>query len=531
MKNLLGVFGALACVATATALGATDEELAKLVAEDVSKPVRPVGANGQTEFWNVNATWFLYPPVIAFPEKKGCGGYRIRVVDASGKVHRFDQATSAVSLEKVWADLPTGRTEVWCDAYFSERHRHWTLARDFRVFWKMEPYRPGSYPKAPRGYAEAAAKCCEYLLEMPWMKTYVETGKPDPTYRLNSYPAKMDAAMIRLMVNYARIAPARRDAALKLAHAAADHLLSLAQPKDAPLAYFPPTYLGENYTAGRYKGMNMLIYPAAVGYAFVALYGETKDEKYLEAAKGIAETYMKLQGADGTWPLKAYETDGSPVSGNRLLPVAVIGFMDAIFDVVKDDRYRACGDRAFAYLEKGPLSDWNWEGQFEDVEPSGKYENLTKHPPCSVAQLLVNRWPNDAKRLAQARELLRFAEDQFVVWSRPKDRGSSDLMALLGDGWDVEPAVVEQYFYREAVDASAAKLVSTYLALYQASGNPLDLAKARTLGDAIVRIQKDNGRIQTIWSTKKGVNLQSDWVNCMASSVGALVNLAECQEK
>lgn len=31
----------------------------------------------------------------------------------------------------------------------------------------------------------------------------------------------------------------------------------------------------------------------------------------------------------------------------------------------------------------------------------------------------------DAKRLAQARELLRFSEDQFVVWRRPSRRSSS----------------------------------------------------------------------------------------------------------
>lgn len=76
------------------------------------------------------------------------------------------------------------------------------------------------------------------------------------------------------------------------------------------------------------------------------------------------------------------------------------------------------------------------------------------------------------------------------------------------------------------MDASAAKLIETYLALHKACGTPLDLAKARTLGDSIVRIQKENGRIQTIWTSRAGQPLQSDWVNCMAASVQALVKLA-----
>ena len=522
MKRMTMAMAAAVSVLAARAM--TDDEMAELVAEDIAHVIRPVGTDGQAESWNVNATWFMYPPELVFPSAEGADGYRVRIVDAKGEVRRFEQKSATVSLEKIWADLPVGRTEVWCDAY--RRWTHWTIARNFRVFWKMAPYRPSAYPTAPRTYAAAAKLCCEYLLNMPWLRTYAETGKPDPTYKLNCYPAKMDAAVVDLMTGYARLAPERKDAALRLARAAADHLISVSQPKDAPLAHFPPTYIGEDLTAKMYAGMNMLVYPALAGSAYLSLHGATKEGKYLEAAKGIGETYLRLQGKDGTWYLKMYEKDGRPVSGNRLHPDSVIDFMDALFAATGDARFRDSADRAFGFYEQGPLKDWNWEGQFEDVEPTGKYENLTKHPACSLAIRIARRWPKDAKRLAQARELLRFAEDQFVVWERPKEKGADDLLALLGGGWDVEPAVVEQYYYREAVDASAAKLIETYLALHKACGTPLDLAKARTLGDSIVRIQKENGRIQTIWTSRAGQSLQSDWVNCMAASVQALVKLA-----
>ena len=507
----------------------SQERLSALVESDVSRPVRPVGVDGQESCWNVNSTWFMYPPSFAFPRTKGADGYCVRIVDSSGKVRYSEQTNAVVSLEKDWSVLPPGRTEVWCDAY--RRHPHWTVGRNFRVFWKMEPYRPGSYPKAPRSYLEAAKLCSTYLLEMPWLRTYAETGKPDPSYGLNCYPAKMDSAVMRLMVAVARLMPERREAALRLAHAAARHLLALSQPDGAPLAGFPPTYVGTANTADQYKGMNMLVYPAEAGTAYLALHALTKEKEYLAAARRIGETYLKLQGADGTWYLKMLEKTGAPVTGNRLHPGSVIGFLDELFAATGDDRFRAAADRAFGFYEKGPLRDWNWEGQFEDVEPSGKYENLTKHPACSLAIRIAHRWPTDERRLVLARELLRFAEDQFVVWSRPKGPDADSLLALLGSGWDVEPAVVEQYFYREAVDASAAKMINAYLALYEVTGNPLDLAKARTLGDAIVRIQKPNGRIQTLWTTACGKDLQSDWVNCMAASVKALVNLSRFDNK
>ena len=524
MKRHQVRWAAAAALLALPAAAVTNEELAKLVEEDVAKPVRPVGVGGQAEYWNVNATWFMYPPEFAFPAKKGADGYRVRIVDTNGKVRCFEQTNGVVSLEKFWMELPAGRTEVWCDAYW--KWPHWTVARNFRVFWKMAPYAPGSYPKAPRGYAEAAKKCSEYLLAMPWLKSYAETGKPDMTYKLNTYPTKMDAAVVNLMVDVAHLLPGRRADALKLARAAADHLLALAQPKDAPLAGFTPTYLGENYTSKDYAGMTMLDYPCRAGTAWLKLYGETKDEKYLVAAKLVGETYRKLQGEDGTWYLKVYEKTGEPVTGNRLHPGSVIDFMDELFAATGDARFREVADRAFGFYERGPLRDWNWEGQFEDVEPSGKYENLTKHPACSLAIRIVNRWPKDAKRLAQARELLRFAEDQFVVWERPQGDDATSQLAVFGKDWDVKPAVVEQYYYREAVDASADKLINTYLALYRASGNPLDLAKARTLGDSVVRVQRPDGRIPTIWSLGNVDNLQSDWMNCMAASVQALIALS-----
>ena len=142
----------------------------------------------------------------------------------------------------------------------------------------------------------------------------------------------------------------------------------------------------------------------------------TGEAKYLEAARRIAETYIRLQGADGTWYLKVYEKDGKPVSGNRLVPMSVINFLETLYAATGDEKYRTAADRAFAFIDDGPLRTWNWEGQFEDIRPAeSRYQNLTKHNACDTAIYMLKRFPGDRKRLAQAREIVRYAEDQFVL--------------------------------------------------------------------------------------------------------------------
>ena len=89
-------------------------------------------------------------------------------------------------------------------------------------------------------------------------------------------------------------APAKRATALDFARKAADWLISASEKKDAPLAFFPPTYHGTNMTAKVNEGLVMLHYPALVGRAFLDLHGAIHKRRYLEQARGIVSTYLKL---------------------------------------------------------------------------------------------------------------------------------------------------------------------------------------------------------------------------------------------
>ena len=97
MKRMMS-FGA--AVMSAMALQAMmDEEMAQMVSEDLAHVIRPVGVDGQTESWNVNATWFMYPPQLVFPSAAGAKGYRVRIIDANGQVHTEGQWTDPDDLD------------------------------------------------------------------------------------------------------------------------------------------------------------------------------------------------------------------------------------------------------------------------------------------------------------------------------------------------------------------------------------------------------------------------------------------------
>jgi len=510
----------------------SDQALAKRVAADVVRPVRPALVNGQP-FWNEKARLFMYPPSFAFTNVAGAAKYRYRLLDDQLEDHAFESSVPTATLDPVWGALPSGWTKLRVEA-LDAKGTVLGLAGE-RKFWKSAAYRPNGYPKPKATHRECVRTYFDWLYAMKNTELIRETGAGDPDYVHNCYPAKMYSALARAMVCYVKLRPEKKDEILLTAKRCCDYLISVSQPDGAPLAHFAPTYSGRRMTAGQYAGMNMLLYPADAANAYLAVFAATGGKTYLAAAERVAETYMKLQGADGTWFLKLWEKDGTSVCPNRLFPIRVVELMEELFRLTGKDAYRACADRAFAFVEKGPLSDWNWEGQFEDVKPSAPYQNLTKHPACETALYLLKRFPGDARRLAQARELLRFSEDQFVCWEKPV-RGDYTSGPIDIDSWStgvrnwaVVPAALEQYGWYVPIDASNAKLIRTYLALYRAEKDPLDLEKARTLGDSIVRAQEQlgTGSIPTQWVGWDMLPTSEPWINCGIAAALSLIELEE----
>ena len=301
-----------AAVVGAVGVTAPDPDIVAAVKEDIGHVIRPGGVNG-SPFWNGNAVMFMYPPSFDFPEMKEADhGYRFEVVDAHGRMHAFEASSPKVPLTNVWDSVPAGFTTVICRGICGPDVKKVTCGT--RAFWKSAAY-TGDYPWLRQtirwqSIEECAKKGFDFVLNAKYVRHFAEKGEPDWSFGYYCYPSKMLSAIIELCSAYVRRGGERRDEALAIARAAADWLIANSEKPDAPLAYFPPTYVGTSKMARRHLGQIMTIYPAAAANAYLSLYGASGDTKYLDAAKNIAATFLKLQGEDGTYVRYALPHNG-----------------------------------------------------------------------------------------------------------------------------------------------------------------------------------------------------------------------------
>jgi maltose/maltodextrin transport system substrate-binding protein len=494
-------------------------------------PIRP-GEPGVRPFWNRAAVQFLHAPAFDFAPVAGARTYHFEVAGADGQRRAFSAPVPFAPLSPVWADLPVGVTTLRMQAR-DERGQALGEPRE-RTFHRAAPF-DDSYPRAASGWRDSAQRGLAALVHSPDLKCWFAGGEPEERFHLYRYPYKIVGAAAAALAVYATQQPAPADAAeaLRAARRAADYLLGLCFPTGAVWADHPPTYHPTRYRE-RLKGHmlpenHMTTSGAEGGLYFLTLATATGELRYREAAVRIAETYARTQRSDGSWPLFVRAQDGALVTDNVMVPTRVVDFLDRLERATADPRFNAVRDRAVAWIEANPVRTWNWQGQFEDVKPQPAYENLTKHDACDYALHLL-RAPNPPARDRElALEILRFAEDQFVIWAqppttRPGAQSADGVAGAKSRTW-LLPCVVEQYRAYAPVCASSAKLIRTFLAAYRVTRDPLHLAKARALAATLTRTQanaKAPDRYLTWVMQPSGLM----WFNCELLAVEALQELA-----
>lgn len=493
------------------------------------------GGGAGRPFWNVEAKQFMYVPSFQFPPIPGCEKYIYEATDETGRTHTFAADSACALLTPIWGDIPEGVVTLQVFSTDEEgQKRHLVGAR---TFFRMAPF-SDDYPEAACGYGECARGAFSYCFNSRIIRHWLEQGTPDPWYDLNVYPSKMVAAVMTAMLRYGELDPAKNDDCVKIACRAADYLLSITEPAGSPLEGLPPTYYTDfrqkddtmnDLTAGERKDTIMMFYPAAAGSAYLALEKKTNKPEYLNAALKIGAYYRDHVLPNGSWYLVVSRLTGEPVARNYCMPTnAILPFIRDLYKRTGDKCWQILADNALAYVENNALKTYNWEGQFEDSVLSANYSNLA-HGDCNkLIAYYAENYADDPEKMETARELMRFVEDQFVVWNRPCpwDRCNFDVTC-----WPT-PCGLEQYNWAVPVDASTSLIAQTFLILGKATGDSLYFAKAKALMNTVTRMQnKKDGRIPTEWKEPGFMdndNAEKEfWINCMLFTATVLTDFAD----
>lgn len=511
-------------------------EIAMLARKEYADPenaIRPGGINGNP-FWNVRSSAFMYCPSFDFAPIPGCENYLFVAEDEKGGKYEFRAKATTALLSPIWDDLATGQVQLMVYAQDANNQTFATVGA--RSFHKAAPF-TGNYPAAARDYRAAAQNALAYVYSMPCVQSWLTDGMPKG-YNLYIYITKMVRAVVLAMLDYAELAPEHAQNAVNIAVNAADFLIKTSV-SEGPLAGLPRTYYfdleglefvdeGLNKSKTRLQEI-MLIYPAEAGQAYLKLYQQTGDRKYYDAAMVIANYYRQTVCDNGTWPQLVSIETGKATSKAFCQPCVICEFLRHVYAVTGDIQWNILAENGMKYLREVCLKEFHWEGQFEDSPISEHYSNLTGIMPANFVREIAKYHADDEAQVETAKELLRYIEDQFVVWEHP---AKYNCKTMFDTTLFHTPAGLEQYNWYVPIDGSAATAMDAFIKVHSMTGAPLLLEKACALADSITNMQNPRtGMIPTHWMLPSAIEDGDDmWLNCMIETARMLSGLADYLE-
>ncbi|WP_277508354.1 hypothetical protein [Ereboglobus sp. PH5-5] len=507
---------------------------ADIALEESVVPVR-AGVPGEKPFWNQYAKRFIYAPAFDYKPVRDAAQYRYDVVsENSGGTLSFTAKNPWQPLSPIWAKVPVGYFTITVTGVSADGKDAGTAGTG--RYYRAATF-AGEYHAPVLEYDVSAKTALSILMHKPFVEHWLENGKPDPAYSLYRYPSKIFSALIIGALTHAKLASGTPDQARseKIAVITADYLMSLRFKPGTPWEYHTPTYHG--YTTGKAKGSNkelmqeynhMTIMGVDTGNAYLDLYDYTGNRKYFDEAVRIAETYKKRQLPGGSWVLYVNHHTNKPFVERIAIPTQIINYYDRLRTDYGVKGLEESTARALKWIMDVPVKTFDWVGQFEDIKPRKEYGNLSREQACDLAMYLLKNSPASRTRkadVALAEELIRFSEDQFVVWEKPmprKGKGPND--GANSANW-ITPCVQEQAVYWLPVGRSAAIMIETYKAAYACTGREIYLAKAKSMANSFTLMQEaQDGNYTTMFVRGKWPTF---WLNSVVYPAKTMMRLQE----
>lgn len=497
-------------------------ELNVEAAKEYLTPIRPA-SEGRNPCWNEFCKKFIYAPAFDVKAVEGTDNYKfiIKEKDGSGE-WSFTSTDPCADLSPIWASVPPSKVDLTVLAIDGKENVLDTAYK--RSFLRDFPFE-GPYNSNVRPYREAAIMAALYIHKTPGAQKFKETFVPDlDLYSHFTYANKVIGGLISVEAKIAEYVPSLKEEALLIARNAAKFLIDQSRPEGDRLGYFPPTYYGDRVASKNdwNVGRTMTMDACYSGNAFLDLFRVTGDSLYYDRALKIADTFMKIQNEDGSFPIKVYFETGEPVNEVKAMLHPILNYTRRLENEYGVTKYADMSARAAKWMKEVALETFDLTGQFEDVTVEGlkPYQNLTNCTASPYASYILRGHPS-AEEIEDARDLIRLSEDQFVHWNALPNKDGVRPIAT--------PCVYEQHRYQVPVDNSSCNVANAYLDLYEATGDELAFAKAKALVDNLTVVQDiTNGKIPTTFDLRSPERnkRRTYWINCTNASITILLRMA-----
>jgi hypothetical protein len=313
-----------------------------------------------------------------------------------------------------------------------------------------------------------------------------------------AFPARQHAYFIFTFLHYHRYTGEQEW--LLRARDLADWNLAHSTPAEAAYPNLPYSVYSKGEPGGSADGKSTEPDKAAFfGSAYLALYEATKDKKYLEAARRIAEALIPRQNADGSWPFRVLPGDGAVQQELGGAPVFYVRFFEDLQRHLPDSKYQQARDQALKLMLARNVEQNTWGTYHEDIH-NKPGTHLSAEVMCFTADYLFRRAKTHPEYVDLGRQVLKRVENRLVHTA--------------GHPAAPAPAVSEQAGFEHMMPGHTARYCLALANLYTATGDEEVRRKAVSGINALTYMQSPTGLFGTFFQKVKERNpgrKRSNW--------------------
>jgi hypothetical protein len=440
--------------------------------------------------WNVCSKQFIDAPVFRVLPLAPTAQYRA-IVRQDNRSWSLSARAPSLSLEEIWPLMRVGEFTLMLDCVDREGK---VLRSETSTRFKAPDFQGFNEPAAD--WAAAADRNIAYLINANdhLVVPYREPGVPvwiwaaTPGHK-NSYPCITINNLTWAFLAHRENHGPQSAEALRLARAGADWALEHRHPNSGALPLFPYSTISKGKFGGSVDGEAVNLLRASwLAISFVDLYEATRHQPYLDYARHIADTTVRFQNADGSFPYRVNPLTGAVIEQYNCSAMEFVELVEKLDPFGHNQRRELGAQRALDWMLFSVCTTRNWKAAYEDVGEKRLYFNLSQMPVLPLIRYLCRHQDEDPAYLRTAMELNRWVEDQFIAFG--PDNASSPVRVK-------GPQVFEQFVCWRPMEGHTASWILALIELHRATGQPIYLEKARAAANAICAEQYPDGQFST----------------------------------